>query len=67
MRTQGWTTPETRVSEYMTEEVRSVRRDATLNEAGTLLPTYTIGRLFVDDDRRDVGVITESGSAQPAC
>jgi CBS domain-containing protein len=66
MRTQGWATTEARVSEYMTEEVRSVRWDATLKEAGKLLQRYKIGLLFVDDDRRYVGVITESGLSRNA-
>lgn len=66
MRTQGWATTEARVSEYMTEEVRSVRWDATLKEAGKLLQKYKIGLLFVDDDRRYLGVITESGLSRNA-
>ena len=66
MRTQGWATTEARVSEYMTEEVRSVRWDATLKDAGKLLQKYKIGLLFVDDDRRYVGVITESGLSRNA-
>jgi CBS domain-containing protein len=57
---------EGRVSEYMTEEVRSVRWDATLKDAGKLLQKYKIGLLFVDDDRRYVGVITESGLSRNA-
>ena len=66
MRTQGGVTTEARVSEYMTEEVRSVRWDATLKDAGKLLQKYRIGLLFVDDDRRYVGVITESGLSRNA-
>ncbi len=54
------------VSDYMTEEVRSVRLDATLKEAGKLLQKYKIGLLFVDDDKRYVGVITESGLSRNA-
>jgi CBS domain-containing protein len=66
MRTQGWATTEARVSEYMTEEVRSVRWDATLKDAGKLLQKFKIGLLFVDDDRRYVGVITEAGLSRNA-
>lgn len=55
-----------RVAEYMTEEVRSVRLDATLKDAGKLFQKYKIGLLFVDDDRRYVGVITESGMSRNA-
>lgn len=66
MRTHGSVAIEGRVSEYMTEEVRSVRWDATLKDAGKLLQKYKIGLLFVDDDRRYVGVITESGLSRNA-
>ncbi len=66
MRTHGSVTIEGRVSDYMTEETRSVRWDATLQEAGKLLQKYKIGLLFVDDDRRYVGVITESGLSRNA-
>jgi CBS domain-containing protein len=66
MRTNGSVAIEGRVSEYMTEEVRSVRWDATLKDAGKLLQKYKIGLLFVDDDRRYVGVITESGLSRNA-
>ena len=66
MRTQSWSATEAKVSEYMTEEVRSVRWDATLKAAGKLLQKYKIGLLFVDDDRRYVGVITESGLSRNA-
>lgn len=66
MRTHGGVTTEARVSEYMTEEVRSVRWDATLKDAGKLLQKFKIGLLFVDDDRRYVGVITEAGLSRNA-
>ncbi len=66
MRTYGGMTTEARVSEYMTEEVRSVRWDATLKDAGKLLQKYKVGLLFVDDDRRYVGVITEAGLSRNA-
>lgn len=69
MRTQGsveLAVQEPNVSDYMTEEVRSVRLDATLKEAGKLLQKYKIGLLFVDDDKRYVGVITESGLSRNA-
>jgi CBS domain-containing protein len=50
----------------MTQEVRSVRWNATLKDAGKLLQKYKIGLLFVDDDRRYLGVITESGLSRNA-
>lgn len=55
-----------RVSNYMSENVRSIHMDATLKEAGKLLQKYKIGLLFVDDDKRYVGVITESGLSRNA-
>jgi CBS domain-containing protein len=66
MRTQGAVKTEATVAEFMTQEVRSVRWDATLKDAGKLLQKYKIGLLFVDDDRRYVGVITESGLSRNA-
>jgi CBS domain-containing protein len=66
MRTQGAVKTEATVADYMTQEVRSVRWDATLKDAGKLLQKYKIGLLFVDDDKRYVGVITESGLSRNA-
>lgn len=66
MRTQGAVKTDATVAEFMTQEVRSVRWDATLKDAGKLLQKYKIGLLFVDDDKRYVGVITESGLSRNA-
>lgn len=66
MRAQGAVNTEATVAEYMTQEVRSVRWNATLKDAGKLLQKYKIGLLFVDDDRRYLGVITESGLSRNA-
>jgi CBS domain-containing protein len=66
MRSQGAVKTEATVAEYMTQEVRSVRWDATLKDAGKLLHKYKIGLLFVDDDKRYVGVISESGLSRNA-
>lgn len=55
-----------RVSDYMSENVRSIHQSKTLHEAGKLLQKYKIGLLFVDDDKRYVGVITESGLSRNA-
>lgn len=55
-----------KVSNYMSENVRSIHMDATLKEAGKLLQKYKIGLLFVDDDKRYLGVITESGLSRNA-
>ncbi len=49
-----------RVADYMTGEIRSVHRDATLKEAGRLLKKWKVGSLLVDDGYRYVGVITDT-------
>jgi len=49
-----------KVSDYMTEEVRSIHLNATLRDAGQLLEQYKIGLLFVDDHKRYIGVITDT-------
>ncbi|MFZ5862933.1 MAG: cyclic nucleotide-binding/CBS domain-containing protein [Nitrospirota bacterium] len=66
MRTQGAVNTDATVADYMTQDVRSVRWNATLKEAGKLLQRYKIGLLFVDDDKRYVGVITEAGLSRNA-
>jgi CBS domain-containing protein len=48
------------VSEYMSRDVRSVHRDASLKEAGRLFSKWKVGSLLVDDDRRYVGIITDT-------
>lgn len=50
----------TRVSEYMTREIRTIRPDATLREAGMRMEEDRIACLFVDDGARYVGTITEA-------
>ena len=50
----------TQVSEYMTREIRSIHAGATLKDAGQCMEQYKIGFLFVDDDKRYVGTITEA-------
>ncbi len=50
----------TRVSEYMTREIQSIRADETLREAGQRMEQGKIGALFVDDHQRRVGTITEA-------
>jgi len=49
-----------KVSDYMTEEVRSIHQNATLKDAGQLLEKYKIGLLFVDDHKRYIGMITDT-------
>jgi CBS domain-containing protein len=50
----------TRVSEYMTREIRSIHAGSTLKDAGQCMEKYKIGFLFVDDHKRYVGTITEA-------
>lgn len=55
-----------RVADYMSTEVRSLHMDASLKEAGRLLKKYRVGSLMVDDDRRYVGILTESDLCRKA-
>lgn len=50
----------TQVSEYMSRDLQSIHADATLKEAGQLMEKHRIGLLFVDDDKRYVGTVTDS-------
>lgn len=49
-----------RVLDYMSHEVRSVHRDATLKEAARLLQKWKVGSLLVDDGSRYIGIITDT-------
>jgi CBS domain-containing protein len=49
-----------RVAEYMTREIQSIRANATLRDAGERMEEYKVGCLFVDDQKRFVGTITEA-------
>lgn len=57
---------EPRVSDYMSSEVRSIAVDATLKEAGRLLQKMKVGSLLVDDDRRYIGIITDTDLSRKA-
>jgi CBS domain-containing protein len=48
------------VADYMSRDVRSVHKDATLKEAGRLLSKWKVGSLLVDDNRRYIGIITDT-------
>jgi CBS domain-containing protein len=50
----------TRVSEYMTREIRSISAGSTLKDAGECMERHRIGFLFVDDRERHVGTISEA-------
>jgi CBS domain-containing protein len=49
-----------RVADYMSSDVRSVHKDASLKEAGRLLSKWKVGSLLVDDHRRYIGIITDT-------
>lgn len=49
-----------KVSDYMSRDVRSVHKDASLKEAGRLLSKWKVGSLLVDDHRRYIGIITDT-------
>ena len=49
-----------RVADYMSSDVRSVHKDASLKEAGRLLSKWRVGSLLVDDNRRYIGIITDT-------
>ncbi|MFM8551269.1 MAG: cyclic nucleotide-binding/CBS domain-containing protein [Nitrospiraceae bacterium] len=49
-----------KVSDYMSTDVRSVHKDASIKEAGRLLSKWKVGSLSVDDHRRYIGIITDT-------
>ncbi|WP_447976699.1 CBS domain-containing protein [Candidatus Nitrospira bockiana] len=55
-----------RVADYMSSDVRSIRADATLKEAGRLLQKLKVGSLLVDDGRRYIGIITDTDLSRKA-
>jgi CBS domain-containing protein len=58
--------PVPRVEEYMSSDVRSIAVKATLKEAGRLLQKLKVGSLLVDDDRRYIGIITDTDLSRKA-
>lgn len=52
------------VAEHMSTDIRSVQRDATLQDAGRLMQKWKTGSLLVTDARTYVGFITDSALAQ---
>ncbi len=54
------------VADYMSHDVRSVHKDASLKEAGRLLTKWKVGSLLVDDGRRYVGIITDTDLSRKA-
>lgn len=56
----------TMVEHYMSRDVRSIHRAATIKEAGRLLLKYKVGSLMVDDGSRYIGIITDSDLSRKA-
>lgn len=54
------------VSDYMSHDVRSVHKDASLKEAARLLQKWRVGSLLVDDDSRYIGIITDTDLSRKA-
>jgi CBS domain-containing protein len=54
------------VEDYMSHEVRSIHRAATIKEAGRLLQKYRVGSLIVDDGSRYIGIVTDSDLSRKA-
>jgi CBS domain-containing protein len=50
----------TRVAEYMTREIRSIPANATLRDAGVRMEENKIACLFVGDQQRYVGTLTDA-------
>ncbi len=54
------------VSDYMSHDVQSIHRAATIKEAGRLFLKYRVGSLIVDDGSRYIGIITDSDLSRKA-
>jgi CBS domain-containing protein len=50
----------TRVSEYMSRQIRSIHADSTLRDAGVRMEENKIACLFVDDQQGYVGTLTDA-------
>lgn len=57
---QGKGADQALVENYMSHEVRSIHKEATIKQAGQALQKYKIGSLIVDDGSRYIGILTES-------
>lgn len=57
---------QTLVEDYMSHEVRSIHKDATIKQAGQLLQKYKVGSLIVDDGSRYIGIVTDSDLTRKA-
>ncbi len=54
------------VADYMSHDVRSIHRDATIKQAGQLLQKHRVGSLIVDDGSRYIGIVTDSDLTRKA-
>jgi len=54
------------VADYMSPDVRSVHRAASIKEAGRLLQKWKVGSLLVDDGSRYIGIITDTDLSRKA-
>jgi len=54
------------VADYMSHEVRSIHREATIKQAGQMLQKHKVGSLIVDDGSRYIGIITDSDVTRKA-
>jgi signal-transduction protein with cAMP-binding, CBS, and nucleotidyltransferase domain len=57
---------QSRVEQYMSHDVRSIHRAATIKEAGLLFQKYKVGSLIVDDGSRYIGIVTDSDLSRKA-
>ncbi len=58
--------PQAKVEDYMSHDVRSIHRAATIKEAGLLFQKYKVGSLIVDDGSRYIGIVTDSDLSRKA-
>jgi CBS domain-containing protein len=58
--------PIPRVADYMSSDVRSIAVNATLKQAGRMLQKFKVGSLLVDDNRRYIGIITDTDLSRKA-
>jgi CBS domain-containing protein len=55
-----------KVEDYMSHDVHSIHRAATIKEAGLLFQKYKVGSLIVDDGSRYIGIVTDSDLSRKA-
>jgi CBS domain-containing protein len=55
-----------KVEDYMSHDVHSIHRAATIKEAGQLFQKYKVGSLIVDDGSRYIGIVTDSDLSRKA-